>query len=404
MLVLSTGAFFAVTDPSPDGESRAAVLLLWSGAYLVAGVVLADGLLRRRLRVRVPAALVAFIALAALSVLWSVAPQVTVRRSVALIGTVVVGLVLAQRLPPVGVLDALRRAMLVVAVASLLLLLSGDPRALDTTHDTLRGVVASKNTLGQAMGIGLLAAATTAFLQPHRLTRCALSAVPMVAALVLTGSAGGAVIAVLVLVLMTAAVLWRANGGRVLLASAAALAMGLLVFALPRATPEDVAGLVGRDPTITGRTEIWDQAMDAVAQRPLVGHGYGAFWHPSGAEAAARISARLFWSVPHAHNGLLDVALGIGIIGAVLALAVVGGLLVRGVRDARAGRRQSAVLRTSIALLLIASNLVESNFLRENHILSVLLVAALATREPFDRMLPPRPRPGVGRRVEGAGP
>jgi exopolysaccharide production protein ExoQ len=382
VLVLSTGAFFAVLDPAADGTSNPAVLLLWFAAYALAGAGLLDGVLRRRLLVSVPLPLVAFIVLAAASVLWSVAPAVSARRSVALAGTVVVGLLLAQRLRPVDLLDAVRRAMLIVAVASLLLWLVGDPRAIDPVHDSLRGVLATKNTLGRVMGLGLLAAVTTGFLDRTRVRRCVLSAVPMVAALALTDSAGGTIIAGAVLALMVAALLWGAAAGRLLLLAGAALILGALTFLLPTATPEDVADLVGRDLTFTGRTDIWEQSLDAAAERPIRGYGYGAFWHEDGPDAAARIRARLYWPVPDAHNGLLDVSLEVGLVGAALAALITLALFGRGIGDLRAGRRQCMVLRLSIGALVVASNLVESSFLEENAFLTVVLVAALAAKEP----------------------
>lgn len=51
VLVLSTGAFFALAGAVPDGESRPLVLLLWVGAYVASGLGLVDGFLRRGLRV-----------------------------------------------------------------------------------------------------------------------------------------------------------------------------------------------------------------------------------------------------------------------------------------------------------------------------------------------------------------
>ncbi len=382
VLVLSTGAFFAVTEAKAESESRPAVLLLWICAYLVCGFSLADGVLRKRLRVIVPPALVIFVALAVLSVTWSVAPVVTLRRSFGLIGTVLVGLFLAQRMRPLDVLEAVRRAVLVVAIASLLLYLTGDPRAFDVVHRTLRGVVATKNTLGRLMAIGLVAAVSVAFLDRSRVRRCATSAVPMVVAIALAESGGGAVTAGFALLLAAGVWLWGTSNGRALLVGAAAPVVGAITLLLPGVTNDSVLSLVGRDATITGRTEIWEQSVDAAAKRPLLGYGYGAFWHPNGAEAAARISARLYFTVPHAHNGILDMVLALGLVGAAVALVLVAGLFARGFRDMKAGRRQCAVLRLSVAVVLVLSNLVESYMLLENSLLTIVLSAALVVKEP----------------------
>ncbi len=74
------------------------------------------------------------------------------------------------------------------------------------------------------------------------------------------------------------------------------------------------------DATFTGRTEIWQLAVQAVAQRPFTGYGFSAFWgtpevvygfgdHPSWANAAS-----------DAHNAYLNLAVTIGIPGMLLVV------------------------------------------------------------------------------------
>ena len=383
VLVLSTGAF--VTVLVPEGDSSRLVQLVWLSAYGVAALCLLDGLLRQRTPLVVPAALWGYVLLAGASTLWSDAPAVTVRRTVALVGTILVALVLAQRLRPAEVFDVLRRAMLIVVVASLLFYLSGDARALDDVHLTLRGVVSTKNSLGRVAAVGLLAAAATAFLDRRRTTRCAVSALPMLGALALTDSAGGALTAVLGLGLIAGAALTQARVGRVLLAATALLALGAVALSVPGASSASPAALVGRDASLTGRTELWSLSIEAAADRPLLGYGYGAFWHPGrpeGSPESVQISEAVGFDVPHAHNGLIDAALGLGLLGVLISLLLVTGLLARGLRDARDGRAASAMLRLLIGVLVIVSNIAESSFLRENALLTLLFVIALAHPRP----------------------
>jgi O-antigen ligase len=72
------------------------------------------------------------------------------------------------------------------------------------------------------------------------------------------------------------------------------------------------------DPTFTGRTEIWEFVIDRIAQRPIAGYGYAAFW--STPEVVYGVGANTGWATVagHAHNGYLDLALTIGIAGAAL--------------------------------------------------------------------------------------
>ena len=391
VLVLSTGAFSVLRGS--DDESSPVVLLLWTSAYAVALLGLIDGRLRLRTPLPVPVAITAFVSWALLSPAWSVSPTVSLRRAIALGGTVAIGLYLAQRLRPVEIFEAVRRATLVVAVASLLLYAAGDPRVIDDAHQTLRGVVVTKNTLGRVMAIGLIATATVALFDRRSRRRCAVSAAPLVAALSLTDSAGGVVLAVAGVGVVGVTALWLFDHGKSALPTLVlgALAFVALVGASAGFSVESILALTGRDATLTGRTDIWAQSLLAARERPWFGSGYGAFWavgSSDGSAEAARISGRLAEPVANAHNGLLEIWLDTGLIGVGLAVLVLGHLLVRGVADARAGRRGPATLRLLVLALVIVSTAAESGLLQENSLLTILLAASAGMLAPAGRRGP----------------
>ncbi|UJB69157.1 O-antigen ligase family protein [Acaryochloris sp. 'Moss Beach'] len=70
----------------------------------------------------------------------------------------------------------------------------------------------------------------------------------------------------------------------------------------------------GKDPSLTGRTDLWVWALDDIGKRPWLGYGYGAFWQDFSSKAAL-IRYAAGWQVPSAHNGLLDLLLDLGILG-----------------------------------------------------------------------------------------
>jgi O-antigen ligase len=80
---------------------------------------------------------------------------------------------------------------------------------------------------------------------------------------------------------------------------------------------------LGKDPTLTGRTDIWEYVVFDIYQRPWLGWGYGAFWSVSN-PAALRISDLLKWAVPEAHNGILEILLTVGVIGAAMFIYMWG--------------------------------------------------------------------------------
>jgi O-antigen ligase len=66
---------------------------------------------------------------------------------------------------------------------------------------------------------------------------------------------------------------------------------------------------LGRDATLTGRTETWAQLVPVVEREPLLGCGFGSFW------TTAR---REFYRMSYGHNGYLDTLLEIGAVGLAL--------------------------------------------------------------------------------------
>jgi O-antigen ligase len=72
------------------------------------------------------------------------------------------------------------------------------------------------------------------------------------------------------------------------------------------------------DPTFTGRTDVWRFALDHLAQRPLTGYGFSAFWGTD--QVVYGMGEGSLWAntAGHAHNSYLNLALTIGLPGAVL--------------------------------------------------------------------------------------
>ena len=66
------------------------------------------------------------------------------------------------------------------------------------------------------------------------------------------------------------------------------------------------ASAAGRDATLTGRTQVWASLVPILMKSPIVGGGFGVFWTPE---------RRDLFQISGAHNGYLDVLLGLGFVG-----------------------------------------------------------------------------------------
>ncbi|MEM9412816.1 MAG: O-antigen ligase family protein [Planctomycetota bacterium] len=83
--------------------------------------------------------------------------------------------------------------------------------------------------------------------------------------------------------------------------------------------------------TLTGRLPLWEVLLESVEEKPLIGHGYLAYWDKERIEI---LSDLLKWEIPHGHNMYIDVLLDGGIIGLLLfASIIVAGLLATGFRS-----------------------------------------------------------------------
>jgi len=78
---------------------------------------------------------------------------------------------------------------------------------------------------------------------------------------------------------------------------------------------------LGRGSGLTGRKQLWDMCLK-FQSNPILGAGFESFWLP---ERRDRIAARYpNWHVGGAHNGYLEIYLGLGLIG----LSILIGLLI----------------------------------------------------------------------------
>lgn len=75
------------------------------------------------------------------------------------------------------------------------------------------------------------------------------------------------------------------------------------------------------DPTFTGRSDIWEFVLAAVAEKPIIGHGYAAFWDGVTERQTTQGSE---WAVTaaHSHNSYLDLAVTIGLPGLLLVVLI----------------------------------------------------------------------------------
>ncbi|NNJ24550.1 hypothetical protein LzC2_06080 [Planctomycetes bacterium LzC2] len=168
------------------------------------------------------------------------------------------------------------------------------------------------------------------------------------------------------------------------LAGGVAGATGVLVAILLAGVDptEDVrdAALMGRTEqhsSLSGRLPIWEAIIPYIAEKPWLGHGYGAFWSRQRVDA---ISDDVGWPLSASHSGWIESAAEIGLIGASLMAA----LLLCGTFRAAAAIRDPVrpgdplpAFALALTLLMIANAFTEA-LIHDVRLVPCLLWASLA--------------------------
>jgi len=183
-----------------------------------------------------------------------------------------------------------------------------------------------------------------------------------VAMIILSTSKSGLIIFLAMMVIMILTRLFRWQGRRSVLVLDLAGLTALGAIAGLSVTWQDIVIGLGKDPTLSARTYIWTGAIDKIMDQPLLGYGRAAFWVPDSLPAfeVGLLAGSKGFVPSHAHNGFIDVALDVGLIG--LGLFVFGLLLTYLIAIRRAYKAQEPedLWPFAFLTLLSMSNLTET--------------------------------------------
>ncbi|MDP3660100.1 O-antigen ligase [Phenylobacterium sp.] len=394
VLMMSNALIGPLLDPKQTGGDAIPVLrLIWLPVYaVVAGLAL----LRWRDLARHWAPALAFALLvgwAFLSSYWSIEPGVTFRRSIAVAAATLFGVYLTASYNGRSLAELLAGSFLVLALGSYFVCLAMPSLGVhaDVNAGAWRGLWYEKNQMGAMMVYGAVSATAAMILSPPRRWLWALTFVACAGLVIMTRSATSLLALLLVGAgAMTLLIMRRGPATTVAIVWLGVTALGALAMAYLVA-PDMFFAALGKDPSLTGRTDIWAAVLRAYRDRPLLGYGYGAFWGPHSAPAEW-IRAQLQWVVPTAHNGWLDLLIQLGEIGVALFGLIFA--LALGAAVGRHAKVQDGYWSTLFVAVFALSLFSESFILVQNSLPWVLAVTAIT------RLL--GPVPAIARRSAAA--
>ena len=345
----------------PPGYAR----LAFAPAYIFLGYVLWRDRERARNVVRAVPLLMGLLALAFASTVWSIDSGATLRRSVWLLATMVFGLYLGWRYHWRGLLEILAGAFLVLIAGSFALgLLAPHIGRMAAEHPgAWCGLWTHKNTLGGIMALGVAIGVGAALIAPERRKLWLLCALGALMLVLLSTSKTALVASVLGVGVIAVGIALRRGPMQAVFMGASVLTVVAVIVTVVVTAPDLLVALLGRDLSLTGRTDIWDAAMPAVMAHSWLGYGYFAFWLPENGPAYW-VRQAVQWNVASAHSGWLELALGLGRVGIALFAVQAGATLMRGARAIMldsAGLWAPAFLATFALYTLSESHVLQAN-------------------------------------------
>ena len=333
----------------------------------------------------------------AFSILWSDYPMVSFKRFIKSVGTVVMVLiVLTETKPTEAVCTVIRRCAYFFVPLSIVTVRYFRQVGINWDWagkaESWIGIATSKNTLGQMAVVSALFFIWNFFTSYHRAEGKAIDLIYIVMSLyLLKGSDDAVSMTSFVLLFFAIAMLvifqlLKGNIGRIRSVSISTLFMILIalvsVIGLSVGSSQEDSLLktiimsMDRDPTLTGRTEIWRDVFDIASRNPLLGVGFGGFW--IGSLVNVPWSADMTWVLGQAHNGYVDIYLQLGWIGILLFTGVVFSSMSQIMKSSFLDI-EYGIFRMIMFLIILFMNITESTFLRGMHAMWFIFLLVILT-------------------------
>lgn len=314
-----------------------------------------------------------------LSALWSVFPLITLRRSVGLTGTTLLGIYLAVRYSLEEQLKLLAIMLGIVAIGSLLfaLFLPSYGITSELHEGAWRGIFVHKNVLGLIM---VLSSIVFILLNvrggKYRLIKWFFLGLSL-SLIMLSTSKTSLLLFVILLALLPfyKSLQWHFYIRVFIYCLLIVVVVGSITWLVENT--KFVLNAIGRDATLTGRTDLWEAIMIMIKKRPLLGYGYNAFWHGVEGKASAYVWQIAGWNVAHSHNGFLEICLDIGLVGIAIFIAGCAQAIRNAIRMICLTNNMEALWPLVYITFILIYNLNESSLIQHNRATWVIYVSVI---------------------------
>ncbi|MGL5881622.1 MAG: O-antigen ligase family protein [Xenococcaceae cyanobacterium] len=312
------------------------------------------------------------------SFLWSELPKDSLPACTTALGASIFGFYLATRYTLEEQLELISWSYVLIVVLSLLFVVALPQYGIMSGihKGAIRGIYTHKNIFGQAMIIGTMvflirAHAKQKLFGSNWMLWLFFGTSFTLVLLSRSSTAAGNVLIVVFLFFVYRTFRWRYE--ILIPTTLAGILIGFISFILITNNAEAFLISIGKDPTLTGRTDLWSLVWDKIQEKPWLGYGIEGFW--TGLDGPSQyVVLGVKTKVVYSHNGFLDMWLTIGIVGIVFFSICFLLNAFKAFSWIRQSRASEALWPLLYLTYLLLANLTESPLLLFNSIIWVMYV------------------------------
>lgn len=319
--------------------------------------------------------------IAIVSALWSVDPEATIRRSTALAGTTIFGIYIATNYSLRQQLQLMSWTFGITIILSFIFaIVLPQYGIMGGLHaGSWRGIYTHKNVLGKMM---VLSSSIFLLLSMSTKRNRWLLQLGLMASILLILLSTSKTSLLNLFVTFSAFLIFQTLRWRYKIKTtvwALLLLVGSATCGLFLLSLSELVNLLGRDLTFSGRNVLWAAVWDLIQQHPWLGYGYGASWKDWNSETSYVWKFVGGWKAPNSHNGLLDLLLDLGFLGAITFL--IGFLinLVKSINLASSSETADDYWPLLFLTYLIQANISETSLFLQNNIFWIIYVTVSLT-------------------------
>jgi len=308
------------------------------------------------------------------SFLWSDFPDWSLRKAFATMQTSYFGLYVASRFSLKQQLQLLGWTLGIVMVLSTAFTLAFPAAAIEAGANAgaWRGPFTQKNLFARLLVLGSVVFLLLA-LDSHRQRWLLWSSFSLSVCLIfLTGSKTALLLMLLFIVLLPLYRSLRWKGTIIIPLLITVILIGGSIAALIIGNWENLLLAFGRDATLSGRTGLWEAAIEKIFAHPWLGYGYQGFWREGGEATTIWLSEG--YKPPHAHNGFINLALDLGLVGLFVFLSTIVVSYVRAIAWLRLGKTSIELWPICYVTFFFMYNHSENTIVEHNSVFWTLLV------------------------------